>query len=1581
MLATLYSTPAPEADVETLGEVRLRSDGHAEWDKPLDGLMAEYAARTDADPARGRSFITGLAQAYRNAPYLWAEVSEDQKKELSRLAAQALEQIERHVKYSEDQPRDEQGRWSETGADGGAGTRSEGWDSPEYAASWSELPDTVYHVAPTELREEISREGLDPTGHDPWNLALSEYDREQGGHWNPETQRYEGAGSEDYTWRPQAVYVFADGAAAAQFAADFEQRTGEPFDIYGIDATALGNSADPPGLIKDPELIQQARIDERDMEEPARSPDEVFDELAQTDYGEGEHDYRQWAIERVPPDYVTRIEPYELKDSEDWTDEDWDAYGEAHPEEFKSRKYSEDQPRDEQGRWTSGGAGDLEQSEVAQNAEAMSRVWNGSETVGEWVNRHGLDITADNRVVMWHGRPEESAYDNLRAGSYLGETADDARFFAGRDRGLEASQIEVLRLEIRPEDLQPGVFATLRNTVTLEDLRSQQTKSRKYSDDQPRDEYGRWSETGADGGDQSQLFDTGPGEPPATTAPPGSARAAELLENLNNAYDTPEEIGAALKELGADKVEFPGSEQPAVYVATDAQGDPQVIEWDGESNISSVSNAYDWVGQQDPSDFYPNAEDEWNKEFWDAPETLYHETTEDHLSGIEASGLESRAETRGISNAYEGAAVYTSSDPDDMGGAYGGIIIAIDTAAMAADGLTPYVSREPDIVQAELAGALASHLGIDDFDAEWEGGMSPYTVVVNGDIPSKYVSVYSNTGEKARKYAPDQPRDEQGRWTDEGPGGLDTAEATMLAEQAQTGGFSYQPFLNTGPKSGYMVAGIVPPTNIPIKTTDVGAMARQIVAFADSHADRLASDRSIYIGGWASEGMLVLELAENVADRQEAEDLGRTRNQIAIWDVEGGAEVQTGGSGEYTGKRAAAVLPSPRELGRDDRRGEAGLGARGSGRDHRALLELAERTGDTALLVALERNLLKSFGDPGNTQERVEGGRFGPAQGDGETPTESSTWQDPGERPPFNMENHAPEDQWERAMAYGVSLGHITPQEAEARGWYAAGGARTEDIQPLPPTLYHATPAMGEVLREGLRTRDEEGGRVTSLGGGTSDTISFTTDAELAQRIADTLIEAHQVITGEITTQDIIQRAEAGGFYDMLVQFNSGAEAFDRYYVREQVFDRGNFGEPPEPTGWHPAPGAYGWLGGDGNMYYNAWERDQTEEEKTTYRFDLYRDFLAAQEASGGPADPLFFSPSIESLRNIDPSEVGVVVAHPVEGARGYPTSGMNEWRIWTGDAVTIEKLVPRVGKAFKYDPDQARDEYGRWTDEAGGILEPAVAGTETRANPEDWRAAPTSYTGITPAAGAALDAKLEQFGVSYEGVRAEIFKVVDGLPPEKIAEAEAWYPNALKTAESLAEGKATTEQAAAVIAAMSPQCEWETNIADAQRLIDFYDAHRDETWSAAQFDAVMRKEIGSLETGGRGMTAFSQNGTIPAFEILMDGATIDENLSGMKVRSFFDNIMEPGGTREVTIDGHMQKVFGFMESAASQSDSLRLMSSGSEAPATQYGSAGYIVIADAVRGVADELGMSPDAVQAAYWGAVRDQTPEGWKK
>lgn len=162
------------------------------------------------------------------------------------------------------------------------------------------------------------------------------------------------------------------------------------------------------------------------------------------------------------------------------------------------------------------------------------------------------------------------------------------------------------------------------------------------------------------------------------------------------------------------------------------------------------TEASDWLNDiitYDRAHEYFNVdfEQKTNDDFWEYPSTLYHATdSQENLDSILENGLEERSESRGITNKFVGNAVFTSVDPEsiqDYAGSDGGIV-SIDTNMMKQNGYTPFVGVEPEVLEKEVASALANKLGIDYEQEYLDSGMDPNTFIVHGDIPAKYIKRY-----------------------------------------------------------------------------------------------------------------------------------------------------------------------------------------------------------------------------------------------------------------------------------------------------------------------------------------------------------------------------------------------------------------------------------------------------------------------------------------------------------------------------------------------------------------------------------------------------------------------------------------------------------------------------------------------------------------------------------------------------------------------------------------------------------------------------------------------------------------------
>lgn len=221
-------------------------------------------------------------------------------------------------------------------------------------------------------------------------------------------------------------------------------------------------------------------------------------------------------------------------------------------------------------------------------------------------------------------------------------------------------------------------------------------------------------------------------------------------------------------------------------------------------------------------------------------------------------------------------------------------------------------------------------------------------------------------------------------------------------------------------------------------------------------------------------------------------------------------------------------------------------------------------------------------------------------------------------------------------------------------------------------------------------------------------------------------------------------------------------------------------------------------------------------------------------------------------------------------------------------------------------------------------------------------------YSDLDAKGRAAVDSELAANGISIESLTSEIDSTV-GRADMKAA--RDWYPNANKKAVELADKYGvSTEQAAAVISATSPRTAWPRNLKQADRVLAEQGKYKD---LSAKDSA---KHIGGA------LTANSAIGV----EIAR-GAPIDTTLTGVKRRSFYNNIVSPNGTNDVTVDMWMQRSLTNASSKGITDDQAAALTR-SKRTVTQGAGAGYVAVTEAVRRVAISRGESTGTIQSAYW-------------
>ena len=273
-------------------------------------------------------------------------------------------------------------------------------------------------------------------------------------------------------------------------------------------------------------------------------------------------------------------------------------------------------------------------------------------------------------------------------------------------------------------------------------------------------------------------------------------------------------------------------------------------------------------------------------------------------------------------------------------------------------------------------------------------------------------------------------------------------------------------------------------------------------------------------------------------------------------------------------------------------------------------------------------------------------------------------------------ENRRRDREWNSTVRRGLSLGHHTHEEAQAAG-YGGTGHDSQGWKPLPKDLYHVTTNMAAVRGSGLKSRDELSQQQgMGLGGGESDTISFTDDKKAAENIHDALHEFHGVLNGKKTIRQMYDEAKRGEGadkpYDHMFSsiYPEGENDLAlRAHSEGRKLERGFHRESEVPEGWKPVEGHS--IGGG---MHTAWTRPATEDEQLYHRASAYKAYAFGRAMNGGKDDPLFFDTDLKSFAKSDPKDFGVVKAHPKPGAQGYQLGSLGEWRTATGDAVELDR-------------------------------------------------------------------------------------------------------------------------------------------------------------------------------------------------------------------------------------------------------------------------------------------------------------------
>lgn len=339
-------------------------------------------------------------------------------------------------------------------------------------------------------------------------------------------------------------------------------------------------------------------------------------------------------------------------------------------------------------------------------------------------------------------------------------------------------------------------------------------------------------------------------------------------------------------------------------------------------------------------------------------------------------------------------------------------------------------------------------------------------------------------------------------------------------------------------------------------------------------------------------------------------------------------------------------------------------------------------------------------------------------------PKTASVVDDLGSRPEYDSTldydgNRARQRAWTSGVRSALSRGHMSVEQAQAAGYRGMGHDDSSHglrWQALPQTLYHVTTDADSVRAHGLKSREQLAQHAgKGLGGGESDTISFTTDEPLAHHIQDSLHEFHDVLNGRKTAADLIEEARTGTgaahpFLKEMVgsygdtdwhegkDFPHGLQAvLDGKVTKWRATHLGQADmEIQHGSGWTPHPASVAIHTKDGPVH-TFWHRDATPEEQRENLANLYKHHSAWREYAGGKPDPLFFATDVHGFAKMDPKKFAVLKFHPHPGAQGYPLEGMGEWRTTDGRAVHLAepsalRLVEDLGRHPKWADRSSRE-------------------------------------------------------------------------------------------------------------------------------------------------------------------------------------------------------------------------------------------------------------------------------------------------
>lgn len=205
---------------------------------------------------------------------------------------------------------------------------------------------------------------------------------------------------------------------------------------------------------------------------------------------------------------------------------------------------------------------------------------------------------------------------------------------------------------------------------------------------------------------------------------------------------------------------------------------------------------------------------------------------------------------------------------------------------------------------------------------------------------------------------------------------------------------------------------------------------------------------------------------------------------------------------------------------------------------------------------------------------------------------------------------------------------------------------------------YHATIAGTKILNTGFKTRQQLSD-FSALGGGTNDSISFTTDWSVAKGIFDSFIFAWNLANKITSPQEVLSQSSPQLQLSIQKMFNSSEGDLKNKingWRREGVFGFGDIKQPKTESeitemGYKVDPDSNPL---DGQHF--SWLRPLSDQEYYNYLYSFLKSYYAAHSSENtGVYNPVFFCTNIQNFIGVDRQDIGIISAEilidPTKGA------------------------------------------------------------------------------------------------------------------------------------------------------------------------------------------------------------------------------------------------------------------------------------------------------------------------------------------